>query len=494
MPPPIPITDLIEVDRETAPGQVRRRDNQRDGVFLYLRNRFQNAVILAFGDAIALFLGLSVAGLVRYWMFGDTFIPSWIWYILPGWWVGASIMHLLPSWGLGPVEELRRMSMLLLTVYAVVAVGLFLSKQSILTSRLTLTIALLASLVTVPFVRMQIKRWLIHAGWWGIPVAIYGAGDTGERILKQLQEERGLGFNPVGVFDDDTSYWGGDVEGVPVVGGTDQVMQNTPVAILAMPDTGRDRLTELFNGPLSNYRTVLIIPNLFEVQSLWVRPRDLGGVLGLELTCNLDNPILRSLKRTIDISFVLITAPVWLVICLITGLLVFLQDRKNPFFLHSRIGRDGETFKAWKFRTMVPNAEAVLRMHLEQDEALKREWDTYHKLRVDPRVTRLGWWLRRFSIDEIPQLINVLWGTMSLVGPRPLPQYHHQKLSIQARELRERTSPGITGLWQVSGRSDTGTEELERWDAYYVRNWSLWLDVVILIRTFRAVIKGTGAY
>ncbi|MEM6338258.1 MAG: sugar transferase, partial [Bacteroidota bacterium] len=147
-----------------------------------------------------------------------------------------------------------------------------------------------------------------------------------------------------------------------------------------------------------------------------------------------------------------------------------------------------------KFRTMVKDAEAVLKRRLDEDPALRREWETTFKLRKDPRITRVGRLLRRFSLDELPQLINVLRGEMSLVGPRPLPAYHHEELTDRVRTLRERIRPGLTGLWQVSGRSDSGNEGLERWDAYYVRNWSLWLDIVILTRTVRAVLGGKGAY
>jgi len=143
---------------------------------------------------------------------------------------------------------------------------------------------------------------------------------------------------------------------------------------------------------------------------------------------------------------------------------------------------------------MVPNAEAVLREHLRQDPDLRAEWKAHFKLRDDPRLTTLGRWLRRFSVDEIPQLVNVLRGEMSLVGPRPLPRYHYADLPPSVRDLRARVRPGLTGLWQVSGRSASGTEGMEQWDPYYVRNWSLWIDVVVLVRTVRAVIQRTGAY
>jgi lipopolysaccharide/colanic/teichoic acid biosynthesis glycosyltransferase len=143
---------------------------------------------------------------------------------------------------------------------------------------------------------------------------------------------------------------------------------------------------------------------------------------------------------------------------------------------------------------MRPDADRVLEKALAADPALRAEWDATFKLENDPRITRAGRLIRATSLDELPQLLNVLRGEMSLVGPRPLPAYHHDELEEDVREVRERVRPGLTGLWQVSGRSDTGTAGMERWDPYYVRNWSLWLDVVILVRTFRAVLARSGAY
>jgi lipopolysaccharide/colanic/teichoic acid biosynthesis glycosyltransferase len=143
---------------------------------------------------------------------------------------------------------------------------------------------------------------------------------------------------------------------------------------------------------------------------------------------------------------------------------------------------------------MVPDAEEVLQRELDADPVLREEWEANFKLRQDPRITRVGRLLRRTSLDEIPQYFNVIRGEMSLVGPRPLPQYHFEELPERARAIRSRARPGMTGMWQISGRSDTGNEGIIRWDSFYVRNWSVWLDIVILVRTLRVVLRGSGAY
>ena len=160
---------------------------------------------------------------------------------------------------------------------------------------------------------------------------------------------------------------------------------------------------------------------------------------------------------------------------------------------HLALVRDGATFTAWKFRTMVRNASEVLARHLERNPALRQEWDRSHKLRHDPRVTAAGRVLRRTSLDELPQIWNVLRGEMSVVGPRPIVA-DEIALYGEAYELYTRVRPGITGLWQVSGRNDLPYEKRVQLDTYYIRNWSPWLDLYILARTVAAVLMARGAY
>lgn len=475
---------------------VRTERNVRTGTqaLVFARWRLHNGFALAVGDALALSLAILGAVFVRLWLTGTSAVPSWGWYLLPTWWIGALMMRLLPSWGLGPVEEMRRIFLLLLTVFGLTAVALFLGKTAVDTSRLTLVSAFFLSTILVSFVRAQVKGVLCQGGQWGVPTVVYGAGPVAQQVIKLLQRERGLGYNPVAVLDDNHQYWGRSVEGIRVLGHTDYVTPYAPVAIMAMPGIGRHRQMELLEGPLSHYRKVLIIPDLFEAPSLWIRPRDLSGILGLEITSNLTNPVAQIVKRLADIIFVYITVPFWLPLCGFLAFAIWLEDKTNPFFLQVRVGQDGKTFHTWKFRTMVPNAEDVLRRKLQEDENLRVEWETTYKLRRDPRITKVGRLLRRASLDELPQILNVLRGEMSLVGPRPLPSYHHNELPNRVRDLRKRVLPGITGLWQVSGRSDIGTEGMEQWDPYYVRNWSMWLDVLVLIRTLRTVFSRSGAY
>lgn len=231
-------------------------------------------------------------------------------------------------------------------------------------------------------------------------------------------------------------------------------------------------------------------------QTVITRPvtRDEGFVLKVYRSLSPRWQVSQTIKRSFDFtaSALILTAisPLLAIIYVLMRL-----DSKGPvFYKQKRIGQDGKVFDTWKFRTMVVNAEQRLNEHLAANPAARIEWETNFKLKKDPRITRMGNLLRKTSLDELPQLFNVLLGEMSLVGPRPLPEYHHWAIAPHTRTLREMVKPGITGQWQISSRSDGDLSDLERFDTYYVTNWSLRLDLEILFKTPLVVILGKGAY
>jgi Undecaprenyl-phosphate galactose phosphotransferase WbaP len=216
-------------------------------------------------------------------------------------------------------------------------------------------------------------------------------------------------------------------------------------------------------------------------------------VLGLEVRQNLLLPGPRLVKRTMDIALVL---PLLAGTALVAIALLVINPLFNPgplLYRQRRIGQGGGEFGCWKFRTMVPDADRILASYLESHPELRAEWEADHKLKDDPRVTRLGAVMRRLSIDELPQFCNVLVGDMSLVGPRPIVAGEIARYR-EAFDLYCQVRPGVSGLWQVSGRSDTGYGQRVALDTYYVRNWSVWLDLVVLARTPWAAVAGKGAY
>ncbi len=193
-------------------------------------------------------------------------------------------------------------------------------------------------------------------------------------------------------------------------------------------------------------------------------------------------------KRWLDIALVLVALPVVLPVVAILALLVAL-DGNNPFYSQMRIGQHGKKFRIWKIRTMVPDAEIVLKKHLDTNSGARAEWNKMQKLRNDPRITRVGRVLRKTSLDELPQLLNVLLGTMSLVGPRPMmPDQQNLYPGLAYYDLR----PGLTGLWQISERNNTAFASRAGFDDRYASNMSMYKDLQIMLRTVGVVMKATG--
>lgn len=177
----------------------------------------------------------------------------------------------------------------------------------------------------------------------------------------------------------------------------------------------------------------------------------------------------------------------------IIAVCIYIDNPGPILFAHKRVGKNGKEFPCYKFRSMIVNAEEALQVYLKEHPEAKEEWERDFKLKDDPRITKLGHFLRKSSLDELPQLFNVIKGEMSLVGPRPIVQKEVVKYGVYIDDFYL-VPPGITGVWQVSGRSDTTYDERVQMDSWYVHNWSVWIDIVYLIRTFGAVLLRKGAY
>jgi Undecaprenyl-phosphate galactose phosphotransferase WbaP len=457
-------------------------------------------LVLAIGDLLAIAGANHLALLIKsHW---DHQLPLHdhvaLWPLLSVFLIVFSWLGLYRAAGLAPAHELRVLVRGTVGVYLLAASAAYLVRSDETLSRGALLLGAILSMGFLVTIRTAIRAWFSRFPWWGRPVVILGAGLTGDLIVKNLLRQRYLGWRPRAIFDDDPARHGTTLHGIPVVGALDQAgplarQQSIDTAIVAMPGASIERLREL---ELANQRTfpnLILLPNFCAYASMWVQPCDFGGILGLHIQRNLLHPWPRLCKRFTDLALCLFGS---LFVLPLTALLVVLIRLESPgpaFYSQERIGRDGRRFRAWKFRSMIANAEAVLQDYLAAHPELRDEWERDHKLRNDPRVTRVGRFLRKTSLDELPQLWNVWIGQMSLVGPRPIvaaeiPKY--RDLFGLYTEVR----PGITGLWQVSGRNDTTYDERVNLDASYVRNWSVWLDLWILIRTIRVVLLGKGAY
>ncbi len=414
-------------------------------------------------------------------------------------WVAIrALAGLYPGYGLSPAEELRRQTYATVTTLAVtslVTVGLL--AVSVFPAVLV-TLNFLERLLLAPLARHFVKHGLKKIGLWGKPVVVFGAGGTGEQLVRTLKEEWGLGLRPAGVFDFRQAPRGGILEGVSYGGTVVDALnlaqkQRINTVIFAMPYIRREHMAKFVHAASRYFRHVLVVPNLIGITTSVVVARDLAGTFAVEIKHNLLDPWSRRVKRAFDLAGTVIGGLLISPLLFAIAILIKLTFPGPVFYKQIRLGAEGKHFSCWKFRTMHPDAGQILTKLLQSDPNLREEWEKEHKLRKDPRITPIGHFLRKTSLDELPQLWNVLRGEMSLVGPRPIVDAEVPKYA-EAYELYQRVGPGMTGLWQVSGRSETTYEERVALDAYYVRNWSVWLDFIILARTVKILIFRVGAY
>ncbi len=394
----------------------------------------------------------------------------------------------------GAAEELRRGFYSIVILFLLLTAWLFAAKIGGQFSRLVLGVSFMLAVVLFPLERFLVRLLLKKLGLGKLPVVIIGAGRAGQRIADICRNSLTLGLEPVAFFDDDPQLAGRRVENLPVAGPIAEAPayldeHGIGYAVIAVPAAALRPVLERF---VTRVRHLLIIPDTTLLCSMGVSAHDIEGVLGLELSCSLLEKRYRWLKAAVDwvgaAVLVLVLSPVFLLLALLVGL----TSGWPVLYRARRLGKNGRHFKIIKFRTMCRNADSRLQELLRSDPELEREWRTNYKLRHDPRITRIGNFLRRTSLDELPQLFNVLAGDMSLVGPRPIIDDEVPCFG-RGYELRSKVRPGITGLWQVSGRSDIDYEERVELDVAYIMNWSLWLDYLILLRTIRAVFCGRGA-
>jgi Undecaprenyl-phosphate galactose phosphotransferase WbaP len=412
-------------------------------------------------------------------------------------WVGLrAVLGLYPGYGLGQVEELRRQTFASIATITILAILTF--EEGTLFSYILFFVWCVGLLVLGPLTRHVVKRVMREAGLWGKLVVVVGADKAGAHMLKVLQQEKDLGFNPLAVFDNRVAPMGGTLEGVPYGGTLSDAAAlgrkyGIDTAIFAMPNTRREHLLKFVNLASLSFQHVIVIPNLGGITNCTVVARDLAGTFGVEIKYNLLDPWAQRVKRMMDVVATLIGGALILPLILSLCLLVRMESRGPVFYKDQRMGRNGRLFSCVKFRTMVLDAEDLLQRMLAENEEMRNEYLEYHKLRNDPRVTRIGRFLRKTSLDELPQLWNVLRGEMSLVGPRPYLPRESEDIGTTEKEIL-RVTPGITGPWQVAGRNHTSFSERVDMDACYVRDWSIWLDIVLLAQTVWCLVFNRNAY
>ncbi len=340
--------------------------------------------------------------------------------------------------------------------------------------------------------RRGVQAYLRRRGRGVDRVLIVGAGELGRSVMRNLVARPELGYHVVGFLDDDLSK--GDLGRFKALGGLDAIgsvlrAERVDEVIITLPWTVHRTIMGMVRACESLGVRTRVVPDVFQLSLNRVDFDDIGGIpiMGIR-----EARIARGgrlIKRALDIAIASLSLVATLPLLGLIALAIRLESPGPVIFRQRRVGQHGALFDMYKFRSMYTGAEA----QQEQLQALNQASGPLFKIRADPRRTHVGRFIRRWSLDELPQLINVLRGEMSLVGPRPgLPQevaqyeaWHRQRLEI---------APGITGLWQVSGRSDLAFDEMVLLDIYYIENWSLGLDLVILLRTLPRVLLGEGAY
>jgi len=345
------------------------------------------------------------------------------------------------------------------------------------------------------FILRRVVYFLRRYGYFLSSALIIGANDEGRMLAEQLLDQAHSGMNILGFVDDNHEVNTSAHHKLPVLAnldGLDELVLRTKCEeiILVTSAISRDCMTSIFKRyGLSNGINVRLSSGLYEMITTSVQVKEVASVPLVKINkvrlTGMDKLLKIILDYGLAIPGVIALAPVFLLLAVAIKL-----DSPGPVIHRRRVmGVNGTTFDAYKFRTMYINGDEILAASPD----LKAELERNHKLKVDPRVTRLGHILRKLSLDELPQLFNVLKHEMSLVGPRmisPAEMENYQQWGTNLLTIR----PGISGLWQVSGRSDVSYEERVRLDMYYIRNWTVWLDINLIIRTIPAAIKGKGAY
>ncbi|HUH99249.1 MAG TPA: undecaprenyl-phosphate galactose phosphotransferase WbaP [Anaerolineales bacterium] len=470
---------------------------QRPRQILELHGRLWMGCILLASDLLGLFVAILIAlqarrlpGVVLDQYYRQIFI-------LLALTLGIAFFRkgLYPAVGSNYVDELRDIVSSSSFAFLILIGVTFLLKTTSIYSRLMLFIIWILSLVLVPAGRYVVRRLFIRLNLWGEPVAVIGDLRRNLALAEYFTTNLQLGLRPVAVFRDEyfsqADSKSESLLSIEQIKGYASQMSLHTVLVLIDDLNSLDALIDRYRFVFQRIILVKGRNGSYALNSL--KSLDLSDILGLQVMNNLLDFWAQVLKRILDVigSFLglLFLSP----FLGLTILLLKLDSHGGAFYRQERLGRNGKIFSPLKFRTMYADSDQRLAEMLAHNPSMKQEWDSYQKLRNDPRVTGVGRFLRKFSLDEIPQLWNVLIGEMSLVGPRPMMPTQRELYGVHFKEYVQ-VAPGMTGLWQVSGRNDTTFARRAELDSEYIQRWSVWWDIYILVKTIKIVFWQQGAY
>ncbi|WP_297445086.1 undecaprenyl-phosphate galactose phosphotransferase WbaP [Desulfurobacterium sp.] len=456
--------------------------------------KYVSAVILLFCDLIVFYASLLAAYILRLWL-SDKFLPHYymtfgkllsLWWFpiayIFSFWIQGLYTSRFPFW-----EEVKRIikavSFATIIILSVVSLG----RLSEHVSRTTVVILWMISIPIFAVSRKFLKALLYRLSLWKQEATAVGNREFIDKIKEIFDKDHFMGYHVNKGIEISPSNFSYEKELLDLEADT---------LIVAIPDSFEGDTEKFLAKIHKSARNVLFVPDIKGLAFLnsELYPLFFSEMFLLSVKNNLKYFTNRFLKRLFDLTVSILLLPILIPIITIIAILIKFDSEGPVFFVHNRVGKDGKIIGVIKFRTMYKDAQQRLEKLLAENEEIRKEWETYFKLKNDPRITKVGKFLRKTSLDELPQIFNVLKGDMSLVGPRPVVKEEIEKYYKDFAQYYYLVKPGITGLWQVSGRSDTDYDKRVRLDTWYVLNWSLWLDIIILIKTVKAVLKKEGAY
>lgn len=471
-----------------------------------LWNRTKNylgMLILAISDFLVLSLTFNIAILIRIKVFPifNSDMPFFNYSKLQYSWLFPIFMIVFLYEGLynrrwSLWDEIKvEVKSVAISVIAIFSILFIMKKGNEFSRALVITHAILTMFIW-PVIRRYAKRLIFASGLMLKKVLIVGSGESAKKIICALRNEKNLGYRIAGILDDsglekiDTYKVHRGIKNI------EKYIKNAKITdvIIAKEGLSKEELAELINHIQHKAQNTLYIPEIsgIAVSGTEIKYFFREQSIAIEIKNNLSNPVTYISKRVMDYFLAIIVFIVILPLMITLALIIKLTSEGPAVYSQNRIGKKGREFKCHKFRTMYKDADKKLKEILEKDPALKEEYQKYWKIKKDPRITKIGHFLRKTSLDELPQIFNVLKGEMSLVGPRPYLPKEWEFIEKESPIIHA-LPPGITGLWQVSGRNNQDYSYRITMDSWYVKNWNLWLDIMILFKTFSAVIKRDGA-
>lgn len=483
----------------------------------YLKSRFNSTSSFRCGFALGivdfftltLCLGLGFF-LVNLFAMNDINFKSFVNYCIffPFIFLLFAFFGLYPGIMISSAEEMRRFSGATLISFVMIASLVIFSNagpthflEKIVASSQTrqiiiaFIIAFILAAILLTANRELAKIQFSRFKWWGVPCVIYCNGKSCEEIVDKLLKNKNLGYHPAVIIDSSFTDTNGEqkyYKGIPVFSSKNteiiKVIHEVNIKTAILCDFQDDT-----SPIMTKYRYTISVSIRQTSFTTTQQIKDIAGLIGFASTHNLTFGINLAIKRLFDIFMILLFSPILIPVFLILIILVKITSKGPAFYGHPRVGKNGKVFKCWKFRSMNINSQEMLKEILENDPVRREEWERERKFSDDPRVTKFGKFLRKTSLDELPQLINIFLGQMSFVGPRPVTQ-EETELYGSHKDLVLSVTPGLSGLWQISGRSETTYDERIFFDTFYIQNWSIWLDLWIIIKSVWVVLSRKGAY